>query len=153
MPDSSTNKVIATSGVPSVAGATPTPRPVALGATVEVSTENNTKAAYTVSNLRPATPADEYMRPKGTLYSIDVTIQGIAGSVPVSPIYFSASTQDATHLDAALSMVDNELSVSDLPPGQHISGRVAFDVPTGKSIAQILLSGPLSSQQAVWSAS
>ncbi|MGO8937439.1 MAG: DUF4352 domain-containing protein [Mycobacterium sp.] len=75
----------------------------------------------------------------------------MAGSVPVSPLYFSASTQDGTHLDADLTAVDNQLAVSDLPQGQHVSGRVAFDVPTGKNITQILLSGPLASEQALWS--
>jgi hypothetical protein len=151
MPDSSTNRVLATSGVPSVAG-TPNQAPAALGATIEVSSENGKKAAYTVSNLRPATPPNEFMTVKGTLYSIDVTVQGIAGTVPVNPMYFSASTPDGTHLEADFMAVDNQLSASNLPQGQHVSGRVGFDVPTGKNIAQILLSGPLGGQQAVWSA-
>ena len=73
--------------------------PAALGATIEVSSENGTKAAYTVSNLRPATPANEFTQVKGTLYSIDVTVQGIADTVPVNPTYFSASTKDGAHID------------------------------------------------------
>lgn len=140
----------ATSGVPSVSAAPPIPSPVALGATLEVTSQDGKKAAYTVSNLLPAA-ASQFTQVKGTLYSIDVTVQGIAGSVPVSPLYFSASTQDGTHLDADLTAVDNQLAVSDLPQGQHVSGRVAFDVPTGKNITQILLSGPLASEQALWS--
>jgi Domain of unknown function (DUF1942) len=153
MPDSSTNKVIATSGVPRVGAGTSNQPPAALGATVEVSTENGTKAAYTVANLRPATPANEFTQIKGTLYSIDVTVQGEAGTVPVNPMYFSASSKDGTHLDVDFAAVDNQLNVSDLPQGQHVSGRIAFDVPTGQNIAQILLSGPLGSIQAMWSVS
>jgi hypothetical protein len=150
MPDKSTSSVIATSGVPSVSGA-PTPQTAAVGATVEVTTDSGTKAAYTVANFRPASDVKEYYQAKGTLYEVDVTIQGEAGTVPVSPIYFSASTQDGTHIDAALGAVDNDLNVSDLPPNQHVAGQVVFDVPTGTNITQILLSGPLSSEQAVWS--
>jgi hypothetical protein len=47
--------------------------------------------------------------------------------------------------------VDNQLAASDLPQGQKVFGRVGFDVPTGQNIAQMLLSGPLGSEQAVWS--
>jgi hypothetical protein len=150
MPDQSSSNVIATSGVPSVSAA-PTPQAAALGATIEVTTQAGTKAAYTISNFRPATPVNAYFPVKGTLYSVDITIQGEAATVPVNPTYFSASTKDATHVDVLFGAVDNQLAVSELPPGQHVSGQVAFDVPTGMTIAQILLSGPLSSEQAVWS--
>jgi Domain of unknown function (DUF1942) len=151
MPDKSSNRVLATTGVPSVSAAPPSLQPGAMGDTLEVTTQNGTKAAYTVSNMRPATPANQFTQVKGKLYSIDVTVQGIAGTVFVSPLYFSASTEDRTHLDADLSVVDNQLTVSNLPQAQHVSGRVAFDVPTGKNITQILLSGPLGGEQALWS--
>ena len=36
-------------------------------------------------------------------------------------------------------------------PGVSFADSLAFDVPIGMTIAQILLSGPLSSEQAVWS--
>jgi hypothetical protein len=92
--------LIATSRVPNVAGTLNHP-PAALGATIEVSNENGTKAAYTVANFRAVTAA-EYTQVKGTLYAIDITIQGISGAVPVNPMCFSASTQDRTHLDSKL---------------------------------------------------
>ncbi len=44
----------ATSGVPSVSAAPPIPSPVALGATLEVTSQDGKKAAYNVSNLLPA---------------------------------------------------------------------------------------------------
>jgi hypothetical protein len=150
MPDQSSSNVIATSGVPSVSAA-PTPQPAALGATVEVTTESGTKAAYTVANFRPATGVKEFYQAKGALYEVDVTVQGEAGSVPVNPTYFSASTEDATHVDSVFGAVDNDLNVSELPPGQHVAGQVVFDVPAAKNVTQILLSGPLGSEQAVWS--
>jgi hypothetical protein len=151
MPDKSTSHVIATSGVPNVSAAPPSQPPAALGATLEVTTENGTKAAYTVSSLRPAV-ANEFTQVKGKLYSINVTVQAEAGTVAVNPLYFSGSTEDGTHLDAELGAVDNQLAATDLPQGQKTSGQVAFDVPSGKNITQITLSGPLGSQQGLWSA-
>ena len=59
----------ATSGVPSVSAAPPIPSPVALGATLEVTSQDGKKAAYTVSNLLPAA-ASQFTQVKGTLYSI-----------------------------------------------------------------------------------
>lgn len=151
MPDRSSSNVIATSGVPSVSAA-PTPQPAALGATVEVTTtELHTKAAYTVANFRPASDAKEFYQTKGALYEVDATVQGEAGSVPVNPTYFSASTEDATHVGSVFGATDNQLDVSDLPPGQHVAGEIVFDVPTGKNITRILLSGPLGAEQAEWS--
>jgi hypothetical protein len=61
MPDKSSSNVIATRGVPSVSAA-PTPQAAALGATVEVTTDLGTKAAYTVSNFRPASDSDRAHR-------------------------------------------------------------------------------------------
>jgi hypothetical protein len=130
--------------------AAPTPKTVALGATVVVTSDTGTEAAYTVSRFQPVT-ANEYYPVKGNLYAVAVTIHSEAGSVPVNPTYFSASTEDGTHVDSVMGAAKNELSVSELPPGQHVSGWVTFDVPAGKNITQILLSGPLGSEQAVWS--
>ena len=74
MPDQSSSNVIATSGVPSVSAA-PTPQAAALGATVEATTEQGTKAAYTVANFRPATGVKEFYQAKGALHEVDVTVQ------------------------------------------------------------------------------
>lgn len=146
------NKVIATSGVPSVAGAQSQPH-AALGATIEVSDSTGSKkAAYTVADFQSTVPK-QYTQVNGTLYTINVTVQGVSGTVTVSPTYFSASTKDGTHLDPKLAAVDNELTVSQLPQGQHMTGQIGFDVPTGQAIAQILLQGPLGDTQAVWSVS
>jgi hypothetical protein len=134
MPGQGTSRVIATSGVPSVSAAPPNQPPASLGATLEITSSEGKKAAYTVSDFQPATPANAYVVVKGKLYSIDVTAQAEAGTVVVNALDFSARTEDGTHLKAELGMVDNEFLMAELPQGQHLSGRVAFDVPTGKNI-------------------
>ncbi len=152
MPDSSTNRVIATSGVPSLSSAPPSQPPARLGATLEITAPEGRKAAYTVSNLEPATLVSNFKVVKGKLYSIDVTAQAEAGTVLVNPLDFSARTEDGTHLDADLGVVDNQFSLTELPQGQHVSGRVAFDVPAGKGVTQIAVVPPFFGvQPGLWS--
>ena len=53
--------------------AAPSPQAAALGATIEVTTQGGTNAAYTVSNFRPATPVNAYFPVKGRLHSVDLS--------------------------------------------------------------------------------
>lgn len=147
---SASPSVIVTSGVS--ATGQPSQNKAMLGATLEVSSRDG-NAAYTVSDLKVAAPlSSQYGVPvKGTLYSIDVSIQGESGAVRTNPLDFSARTADGTNLQAALGTVSDQLVVGDVPAGQTLRGLVAFDVPAGTSIAQIVLGGARGHQAAAWS--
>jgi hypothetical protein len=142
--------VIATSGVPSVSAAPPPQQKAAIGATLEVVTDTGT-AAYTVANLQPTAGAD-YWPVKGTLYSVDVTIQTQSGNTTYNVNYFNARTEDGSNLLPEVGSVEPGLPYGDLPQGQKVAGAVAFDVPSGKAIVQIVLTDPLGRQAGLWSA-
>ena len=147
--------VIATSGVPSVSTASPTQQNAPVGSTIEATTESLSasggtvtgRAAYTVTNLHPTTAAHEYTEVKGTLYSVDVTVQVETGVVVVHPWFFAARTEDGTNMTAELGALDNELPATDLPQGQKVRGPIAFDVPRGKNITEIVLTDGMGGPQ------
>ena len=152
--------VIATTGIPTVSTATPTQERAALGATIEVTIETlktdggtvKGTADYTVANLHPIAPVHSYPEVKGTLYSVDVTVQTISGVVIVHPWNFALRTEDGTNLTPDLNAVDNGLPATDLPQGQKVSGPIAVDVPPGKTITEIVLSNGIGGTQlGLWS--
>ena len=138
--------VIATSGVPAVAAAPPTQQPVPIGATVVIPVQTDMtdgttvagRAAFTVSNLRPITPTNTVSEVTGTFYAVDVTIQALSGTIVVHPFNFAVRTEDGTNLTPDITAVDNGLPATDLPQGQKVSGPIAVDVPTGKTITEII---------------
>jgi Domain of unknown function (DUF1942) len=153
----STNTVIATTGVPSVSAAPTNQPPAAIGDTLDVSgtsiTGSATRAAYTVANLQPATVSNSFIPVQGTLFSIDVMIYALEGTVSVNPLDFTARTEDGTNLQAALATVEPQLFSGDLPQGRKVRGKVGFDVPAGMNITQIVLAEILGSHQGLWSVS
>jgi hypothetical protein len=147
-----TSTVIATSGIPSVSAPPPAPQAV-IGSTLQVTT-STTAAAYTVANLRQAVPSNEYVTVQGTLMAVDVIVQTQSGTVPVNVNYFHARTEDGTQFDTfQMAMLPGQLTFGDLPQGQKLRGVVAFDIPPGQTIAQIVLSGPIGSQDGLWTVS
>jgi hypothetical protein len=144
---------------PSIPTAPPTQAKAGLGATIRVTTHTvltgggtvNGTATYTVANLRPATPANEYIPVKGNLYSVTVTIQVESGEVIVHPWYFAARTEDGTSCETVLGSVNYELPATHVPQGQKVSGQVGFDVPPGKTITQIIFTDAMTGPQlALW---
>ena len=94
-----------------MSAAPPIPSPVALGATLAVTSQDGKKAAYNRRNQLPAA-ASQFTQVKGTLYSIDVTVQGITGSVPVSPLYsVRAPRMELTLMRTSLRSIINSLLV------------------------------------------
>lgn len=98
------------------------------------------RAAFTVSNLHPITPAISIpgSDTPGTYYAVDVTVEALAGTIVVHPFNFSFRTEDGTNLDPELSAVTNGLPATDLPQGQKVAGQIAAKVPPGKAVAEIL---------------
>lgn len=133
--------------------ASPSQPKAVVGATLEI-TSDDARAAYTVANLTPAWPAGSLHMPvQGKLFSINVIIESESGSVTYNPLYFSARTEDGTNLQAANGIIDDQLLGGHLGPGQKIAGRVAFDVPTGKNITEIVLADYAGQQKGRWSVS
>ncbi len=143
----STSKVVATSGVPDNGGE-PAADAARIGATLEI-VDGDNKAQVTIADLAPTTPS-QFASPSGELYSIDITVQALEGKVNVNPLYFTAKTADGTTLTADLIGVDDQITVTELPAGQKVRGLVAFDVPVGKPITQIVFTGPLGEQLGIW---
>jgi hypothetical protein len=157
VPNRPESSVIATTGIPPVTTAAPPPTAQAapLGATIQATIESLTTdggttsgtAAYTVDNLRPIAPSHSYTEVKGTLYAVDVTVQAQTGLTVVHPWNFALRTEDGTNLTPDLSAVDNGLPATDLPQGQKVSGPIAVDVPTGKTISEIVLTNGIGGTQ------
>ena len=126
----------------------PPPAPqVSLGAAVEVSSRTGT-ARYTVSDLRPADP----LLPsavRGDLYAADVTVESTTGVIKIYPAQCSARTTEGLQLPWS-NNVANALPLADVSEGQTLSGPIAFDVPPGAVISEIILLGVLGKQIAVW---
>jgi hypothetical protein len=126
-----------------------------LGATIQATIESFTAdggttsgtAAYTVANLRPITATHSYTEVTGSLYAVDVTIQAQTGVTTVHPWNFALRTEDGTNLRPDLSAVDNGLPAADLPQGQKVSGPIAVDVPTGKTVTEIVLTNGIGGTQ------
>lgn len=141
--------VPATSGTPQVSAA-PVPQSALLGSTLQV-TDGDNIAAYTVSNLRLGAPsqyADYGIKPTGTVYTIDVTVQTQSGVASINPQYFNARSADGTNFGAWLATTERQIALTDLPQGQKLRGTVDFD--TTAPITQIVLSGPLGEQLGLW---
>lgn len=143
----SSTEVVATSG-----GAAPVDAPTVdatpLGSTVQIE-DGGTTYAVTVENFEPAVPFEYGLPATGQLMQVEVTIQGIAGSTNINPLYVSARAADGTSYDAAIGTTDGQLSVTTLGAGDVIKGSVPFDV-TGSPIATIRWSGPLLDNLATW---
>jgi hypothetical protein len=121
---------------------------------VILSLPDNAKGAYTVTNLTRAWPAGTMHMPvQGNLFSINVIIEAESGSVTYNSLYFSARTEDGSKLGAANGIIDDQLVAGHLNPGQKIAGRVAFDVPPGKNITQIVLADYADQPLGLWSVS
>jgi hypothetical protein len=115
-----------------VSTAPPTQQKAVLGATIEATIESagadggivTGTAAYTVANLQTITPVHSYTEVKGTLYSVDVTVQAETGVTFVHPWNFVLRIEDGTNLTPDLGAVENGLPVTDLPQGQKVSGAI-----------------------------
>lgn len=106
------------------------------------------KARYTVSDLRPADP----LLPaavRGALYVADVTVESTTGVIKIYPAQFTARTAEGLQLPWT-NNVANALPLADVSEGQTLSGPIAFDVPAGAEISEIILLGVLGKQIAVW---
>lgn len=148
----STSTIIATTGIPTVSAPPPAPQ-ARIGSTLQVTTSTST-AAYTVGNLQPVTSNNEYAPVKGTLMAADVIIQTQSGTAAVNVNYFHARLADGTQIDTdQMAGLTGQLTFGDLPQGQKLRGWIAFDVPPGQTIAQIVLTGPLGSQDGLWTVS
>ncbi|GAA2418557.1 DUF1942 domain-containing protein [Mycolicibacterium llatzerense] len=141
--------VLATSGTPEVSTA-PVPQSALLGSTLQV-TKGDNIAAYTVSNLRMGAPsqyADYGVKPTGTIYTVDVTVQTQVGVTSVNALYFNARSADGTNFGAWTGTSERQIALTQLPQGQKLRGTVDFD--TTAPITQIVLSGPLGEQLGLW---
>ena len=141
-------------GKPTVA-TTPTSQETTLGSALNITwslghtdgSVDNASTAVTVANLQPLTDPATSLPPRGALYSIDVTIQIQTGSLLIHPWYFAARTEDGTNLSADLSAVANGLPAAQVPSGQKVAGQIAYDVPAGKRIKEIVLSNGIGEEQ------
>jgi len=124
----------------------PPPR-VRLGSALVVASRTG-EARYTVSNIRPAKPLQPALV-SGVLFAADVTIESRSGIIKVSPGQFSARTAEGSHL-AWSNNVANALPIADVAEGQRLSGPIAFDVPAGARVSEIILGGFLGNQIGVW---
>lgn len=143
------SRVLATSGTPEVSTA-PVPQSALIGSTLQV-TDGDNVAAYTVSNLRLGAPsqyADYGVKPTGTIYTVDVTVQTQAGVTSVNALYFNARSADGTNFGAWTGTAERQIALTQLPQGQKLRGTVDFD--TTAPIAQVILSGPLGEQLGLW---
>lgn len=128
--------------------APPEPPPeVALGSALVVASRTG-QARYTVSNIRPVKPLNPALV-TGVLYAADVTVESRSGIIKVTPGQFSARSAEGKHL-AWSNNVANALPIADVAEGQTLSGPIAFDVPPGAQIAEIILGGFLGNQIGVW---
>ncbi|GAC70710.1 DUF1942 domain-containing protein [Gordonia soli] len=141
---------VSESGTPAAAGAPEKKKTFPVGATVDVSDSGNA-ARITIADLQQG-QASEFADVKGELWQVTATIQGTKGTWEVNPLYFSAATNDGTHLEASLGGAAEQIGTASIPSGQKTSGAVAFDVPAGHTIQSISLTGPLGEPLATWTA-
>jgi len=147
-----TSNTTTATGVPGVTTTTPSQQAAALGATLDIVTDSGT-AAYTVSNLAPVPVEAQIIPAKGTMYAVDVKIHTQSGTTNFNAFNFDARAQDGTRLTPAVGAVDPGITSGELTQGQEVAAHLAFDVPTGKSIAQVILHDEHGKALALWSAS
>lgn len=142
----------APTGAPGASSATvPAAAPqVALsGATLTVTDAGGT-ADYTVGNLRPVPVEAQIIPARGTMYAVDVTIAAKSGTVTYNGFYFVAKASDGSNIPPAVGAVKPGITSGDLGQGRSIEGHVAFDVPSGQSITEVVLRDPKGKAVAVW---
>jgi Domain of unknown function (DUF1942) len=142
--------VTATSDVSSVTTTAPSQQAAALGATLDIATDSGT-AAYTVSNLAPVPAEAQIIPAKGTMYAVDVRIRTQSGTTNFNAFNFDARAQDGTRIAPAVGAVNPGITSGELPQGQEVAAHLAFDVPAGKSIAQVFLHDSHGKPLALWS--
>jgi uncharacterized lipoprotein len=126
------------------------PQAAVSGQTLHISTPEGS-AAYTVDNLQPV-PAEAVIIPaKGTLYAVDVTIQGESGTTTVNGFYFVARAEGGAVIAPSVGAVNPGITSGQLAEGQKMAGHLAFDVAPGQSIVQITLRDPKGNPLAAWS--
>jgi hypothetical protein len=114
-----------------------------------VATSNGT-ASYTVSNLAPVPIDAQIIAATGTMYSVDVTIVAQSGTTVFNGFYFVARDQDGAIIAPAVGAVKPGITSGQLSAGQTVIGHLAFDVPMGKSITQVVLRDPQGKTLAIW---
>jgi hypothetical protein len=146
-PSQSTSSEQATVAVSS----TPPPGPQAatLGSTVDITAASGT-ASYTVANLAPVPPDAQIIPAKGTMYSVDVNIVGRSGTTVFNGFFFAARGRDGTNIAPAVGAVRPGITAGELSADQSATGHVAFDVPPGASIDEVVLRDPKGKSLAVW---
>ena len=139
-----------TAAEPETVTASPSaPQVAALGTTLTITGTAGT-AAYTVANLAPV-PVDAQIIPaKGTMFSVDVTIDAQTGTTVYNGFYFVARGQDESAIAPAVGAVKPGITSGQLEVGQSIAGHVAFDVPIGVTITQVALRDQKGKTLAVW---
>jgi hypothetical protein len=138
--------------VPASAPSAPArPQGAVMGATLQI-TSDDSKAAYTVGNLRPVPPDAQIVPAKGDMYAVDVTIKAESGTTTYNGFYFAARAADGSSIAPAVGAVRPGITYGELPQGQKVAGHVAFDVAPGKSIVQVILRDPHGTPLGIWSA-
>jgi len=145
MPSTSPNQATAE------ASSTPPPGPqaAALGTTLDVTIASGA-ASYTVANLAPVPPDAQIIPARGAMYAVDVTIAAQSGTTVFNGFFFVARDQDGVPIAPAVGAVKPGITSGQLAAGQAVAGHVAFDVPEGKSITQVVLRDPQGKTLAVW---
>ena len=155
-PDSSTPATDTTraAGTPSVTSSTTTPsgpQAAMLGTALDVTTAGAT-ASYVVSNLAPVPIDAQIIAAQGTMYAVDVAIVAESGTTVFNGSYFAARSQDGASIAPAVGAVKPAITSGQLAPGQTVVGPLAFDVPNGTSITQVVLRDPQGTTLAIWGA-
>lgn len=140
-----------TSGVTESSSTTSAPavQAAVMGTTLTVASAGST-AAYTVGNLRPVPPDAQIIPARGAMYAVDVTIVAQAGTTTYNGFYFVGKAQDGSNIPPAVGAVKPGVDSGELAQGQTLAAHVAFDVPAGQSIIQVVLRDPKGKTLAVW---
>lgn len=121
-----------------------------LGATLDIATGSGS-ASYTVGNWRPVPPEAQVIPAKGVMYSVDVTIEGKAGTTLVNGFYFAVRTADGGSVAPAVGSVRPAITSGELTAGQSVAGHVAFDLAPGTAVTAVILRDPAGRGLAAWS--
>jgi hypothetical protein len=148
---SPTTATESTTPVPVTHPATPAAPAVARpGSVLAFDTGDGSKGTATITVLSAAAPSVLYQPDGGKLLGVTATITCTAGTLSINPLYFSAKNAAGDTYQVALGDAQGQMDTNDLPAGQKVRGVIAFNVPAGQKLSEIILSGPLGDQLALW---
>ncbi len=118
---------------------TKTPKAVATAAVgqpltlTEVLFGTKTVATVTVTNLKVGVKSgNQFVKPsKGQFITADVAVEVKEGKYSISSGQFKLVAADGTAYDSTTMLDSNDISGTDLTPGQKTSGQVVFDAAVG----------------------